>query len=189
MSKSKVDENTLINHYLTACYFKPKEYFVPLPEYKRITFYRNLIRAIKRDCTACFKKTIVDTLNDHIAYIEKEKNFKKLLTKDQLKQFEELREDIVMWYAMQKEILKLSIGENEIIQMSIQQQEDEKDYELKHKIKDNKYYYYGLEDFNREDECCDDEGPTHYEVNSERKVYYCDDPPVEYGVSKKENKK
>ena len=109
MSKSKVDENTLINHYLTACYFKPKEYFVPLPECKRITFYRNLIRAIKRDCTACFKKTIVDTLNDHIAYIEKEKNFKKLLTKDQLKQFEELREDIVMWYAMQKEILKLRL--------------------------------------------------------------------------------
>lgn len=175
MSKSKLDENTLINYYLTACYFKSKEYFVALPECKRITFYRNLIKAVKKDCPNCFKKTIVDTLNDHIAYIEKEKDFKKLLTKDQLKQFEELRESIVMWYEIQKEVLKLGIGENEIIQMSIQQQENEEDDELNRKIENNKYYNYNAEDFN-----------NGYGYAGEKKIYYCDDPPVRYGQEKDE---
>ena len=125
MSKSKIDENKVINHYFTAVYFKAKEYFVHLPDCKRLTFYNNLIRAVKKEDVFFFKQSVTDTLNDHIAYIEKEKNFKKLLTEDQLKQFEELRQSIVMWYAMQKEVLKLGIGENEIIQMAIQQQENE----------------------------------------------------------------
>lgn len=189
MSKSKIDENKVINHYFTAVYFKAKEYFVHLPDCKRLTFYNNLIRALKKENVFFFKQSVTDTLNDHITYIEKEKNFKKLLTKDQLKQFEELRQSIVMWYAMQKEVLKLGIGENEIIQMAIQQQENEQDYELNQKIEENKYYYYGLEDFNQEDEYDNKQKSTHYEMNTERKVYYCDDPPTEYTTEKKEDKK
>lgn len=188
MSKSKIDENKVINHYFTAVYFKAKEYFVHLPDCKRLTFYNNLIRALKKENVFFFKQSVTDTLNDHITYIEKEKNFKKLLTEDQLKQFEELRQSIVMWYAIQKEVLKLGIGENEIIQMAIQQQENEQDYELNQKIEENKYYY-GLEDFKQEDEYNNNQKSTHYEMNTERKVYYCDDPPTEYTTEKKEDKK
>ena len=71
----------------------------------------------------------------------------------------------------------------------IQQQENEQDYELNQKIEENKYYYYGLEDFKQEDEYDNNQKSTHYEMNTERKVYYCDDPPTEYTTEKKEDKK
>ena len=102
MSKSKIDENKVINHYFTAVYFKAKEYFVHLPDCKRLTFYNNLIRAVKKEDVFFFKQSVTDTLNDHITYIEKEKNFKKLLTEDQLKQFEELKKLMKQMSDLQK---------------------------------------------------------------------------------------
>lgn len=189
MSRPKPEEKVIINHYMTASYFKSKDYFVPLPESKRLKFYHNLIREVKKESIVAFRDTIVDTLKDHVAYIEKESNFKKTLTKEQQKQFDKLREQIVMWYDVQKEVMQLGVGENEIVQISIQQQQEQEDDELEQKIKNNKYYNYGLEEFNREDENCDNQKVCYYgQSNIDRGVYCFDDPPVEYKISKETKK-
>lgn len=112
MSQSEQNELIAGNHYMTACYYKSNHYFADLPDCQKLDEYYHFLKKIKKEVHPIYRNRINATLYDHIDYAESEKKFRELLTEEQLTQFKELREKIIVWYHIQKKVFQYNIEAN-----------------------------------------------------------------------------